>query len=76
MPTFEYTVDDEPQTTTQHVLTARQILTNAGIDPSTHYLVEVKGKDKESYRDKPDAEIHMHEHQRFISVSTGGTPVS
>jgi hypothetical protein len=33
MPTFQYTVDDEPQSTTEHTLTARQILQNAGLDP-------------------------------------------
>lgn len=76
MPTFQYTVDDEPQTTAEHVRTASQILTQAGIDPATHYLIEMRGKDQESYKDRLEVEIHMHQHMRFVSVATGPTPVS
>ena len=76
MPTFHYTVDDEPQTTSEHILTPTQILSNAGIDPNRHYLIEIKGNHQESYRDKPNAEIHMHEHAKFVSASTGDTTVS
>ena len=38
-PTFDYTVDGEAQSTTEHVLTPTQILQAAGVDPATHYLV-------------------------------------
>ena len=76
MPTFNYTVDDEPQSTTAHVLTPIQILTNAGVDPAIHYLVQLEGNHKVSYQDKPSEPIHMHEHMKFISVSTGPTTVS
>ena len=76
MPTFNYTVDDEKQSTTALVLTAQQILSNAGIDPATHYLVQIEGKNRVSYKDDASKEIHMHEHMIFISVSTGPTPVS
>lgn len=76
MPTFQYTVDDEPQSTSEHTLTARQILQNAGIDPATHYLVEIKGQHQESYKDKMDEALHMHEHMKFISVFNGPTTVS
>ena len=76
MPTFNYTVDDEPQSTTSHDLTPNQILSNAGIDTSNHYLVEIRGKERISYQDKGDTVIHMHEHMKFVSVSTGPTPVS
>lgn len=76
MPTFNYTVDDEPQSTTELVLTPSQILEKAGIDPTSHYLVEIKGNHRESYENKPDAEIHMHQHMKFVSVSTRPTPVS
>ena len=76
MPAFKYTVDDEPQSTSSHTLTVTQILSNAGIDPATHYLVEIRGKDRESFEADPSKEIHMHEHMTFISVSTGPTPVS
>ena len=76
MPTFNYKVDDEEQTTTEHVLTPAQILSNAGIDASSHYLVELRGNHRESYEGRPNAEIHMHQHMTFISVSTEPTPVS
>ena len=76
MPNFQYTVDDEPQTTTEHTLTARQILQNAGLDPATHYLVEIKGQHKESYQNKMDETIYMHEHMKFVSVFNGPTTVS
>lgn len=73
---FEYTVDGEPQSTDSKELTADTILKNAGLDPTKNYLVELLGDKEESFKDKPNAEIHMHEHLRFISVALGGTPVS
>lgn len=76
MPTFNYTVDDEPQATTAHLLTPVQILQAASIDPSSHYLVQLVGQNQVSYQGKPDEEVHMHEHMKFISISTGPTPVS
>lgn len=76
MPVFHYTVDGEPQETSDHELTPTQILTNAGIDTANHYLVEIDGAHRVSFQGKPNEEIHMHENQKFISVSTGPTPVS
>ena len=76
---IHYTLDDEPQETTEMVLTPRQIMENAKpapIDPSTHYLVQIEGQHQVSYKDKPDEPIHMHEKMRFVSISTGPTPVS
>jgi len=74
--TVEYLVDDEPQTTTEKVLTAKQILTNAGRDLDSYYLVQIEGNHKTSYQNSPDEEIHMHPKMKFISVYTGETPVS
>lgn len=76
MPTFEYTVDGEPQTTSEHILTPLQILQQAGIDPATHYLVQIIGHNQESYQNDLNQEIHMHQHMRFISVPTGPATVS
>jgi hypothetical protein len=79
MPTFEYTVDGEEQTTTEHELTPTQILAKAGITTNDHYLVELTGQHGElqkSYQGKPNEIIHMHEHMRFVSVFDGSTPVS
>lgn len=75
-PTFNYTVDGEHQSTSQHEMTPVKILEAAGIDPKTHYLVQIIGKEKESYKDNPNTAIHMHENMKFISVATGPTPVS
>ena len=49
---------------------------NAGIDPATHYLVQIVGHTQKSYKDTPNEPIHMHEHMKFVSVFTGCTPVS
>jgi hypothetical protein len=76
MPTFTYSVDDEPQSTDEHTLTARQILQNAGIDPQNNYLVQVEGQHQESFKDKPDVVIHMHQKMKFVSVFNGPTTVS
>jgi hypothetical protein len=76
---IHYTLDDEPQTTTQHILTPVEIMENAKphpIDPAAHYLVQIEGHHQVSYKDKPNEPIHMHEHANFITVSTGPTPVS
>lgn len=76
---IHYTVDGEPQETTEQELTPRQILQHAGVDPATHYLVEIKSHHEHiSYEGRPDVEIPMHEHphMRFVSVCTGPTPVS
>ena len=76
MHIITYTVDGEKQTTTEHELTPVQILQNAGIDPATHYLVQLEGEHRASYKDEPSKKIHMHDDMKFIAVSTGPTPVS
>jgi hypothetical protein len=73
---IHYSVDDEPQETSERTLTAEQILRNAGLDPATHYLVQLEGAHQVSYKDNPSATIHLHEHQRFVSNALGPTPVS
>jgi len=74
--TINYFVNDEPQSTTEEELTPVQILTKAGIDPGSNYLVEIRGKQKISYKDTPSKPIKMHKNMKFISVSTGPKPVS
>lgn len=75
-PTFDYTVDGESQSTTEHTLTPRAIMTKAGIDPATHYLVQVVGATTKSYKDLPDEVLHMCEHMKFVTSSSGATTVS
>jgi len=74
--TITYILDGEDQTTTDKTMTPNQILSKAGIDPASHYLVELVGHDKKSYQNEPNATIHMHPKMKFISVSTAPTPVS
>ena len=76
MPTFKYTVDDEPQTTTSHDLTANEILSNAGFDVTKYYLVQLIGDEQKSYKDAGATAIEMHEHMKFITVKLGSTPLS
>ncbi len=71
-----FTVDNEPITTTEDELTPNQILRLAGIDPATNYLVQVEGRAQESFQGRGDQPIRVHEHEVFVSVSTGPTPVS
>jgi hypothetical protein len=76
---IDFTLDDEPQTTTERILTPTAILRNAKphpLDPATHYLIQIVGHEQISYKDKPNEEIHMHEHMKFVSESTGPTGVS
>lgn len=73
---MEYTLDGEPQTTTENVLTPNQILAKGGLDAATHYLIELVGHEKKSYENNGNAEIHMHPKMKFTSVFTGTTPVS
>ncbi len=71
-----FTVDGEAVSTTSRVLTANAILALAGLDPSTHYLVEVRGREQISFEGKGTNEIKLHEHEAFVSAATGPTPVS
>lgn len=76
MPQFEYTVDGIPQQTSEHKLTPRAILVNAGLNPSERYLIQLHGKDQQSYKDAMDTAIQMHEKAKFITASVGPTAVS
>jgi len=73
---IKFTVDDEQYTTDDRTLTPTQILHIAGIDPATHYLVEIKNKRQVSYRDQPNEEIRINKDDKFVSVFMGPTPVS
>jgi len=73
---FSFTVDGEPFETHEHVLTPRMIMSLAGVDPDIHYLVLVEGRQQKSFEGRPNEEIHMRNHMKFLTVSTGPTPVS
>lgn len=70
-----YFVDNEKQETMEHLLNVSQILEKAGLDPATHYLVELRGEHQVKHTD-PNEKLHVHEHEKFISVFSGPTPLS
>jgi hypothetical protein len=74
--TIHFEVDGETVETTAHELTPVQIMQLAGIDPSTHYLKEIRGQQQISFKDAPNDPIHVHNNQRFITNSMEPTPVS
>jgi hypothetical protein len=67
-------VDDDPVATPKET-TPRGVLVAAGMDPAQRQLVLVKAKHQTPFPD-PDVELKVHEGEQFITVSTGGTPVS
>lgn len=74
---IHYKVDDEPESTSEKVLTPTQIMTSAGIDPNTNYLEQiVPGRDPISYKDKTNEPIEMKEGIHFITKPTGPMTVS
>ena len=74
---IHFSVDGEEFETTKKELTPNQIIEDFGQkDPATHYLVEIKGTHKISFKGKGDEEIKLHDCMAFQIVSTGPTPVS
>ncbi|HQQ95012.1 MAG TPA: multiubiquitin domain-containing protein [Bacteroidia bacterium] len=75
---FNYTVDEEPETTDKMSLTANQILELAGLKAADHYLVLINPDGSQlSYKDNPTTPIEMKcPGLKFISVFRGEVPVS
>jgi hypothetical protein len=74
---IHYKVDNEPQETLHHKLTPTEIMIKAEFDPADHYLVRLIGKhEQESYKNKSEVLIHLHNGMRFIVAACGPTPVS
>jgi hypothetical protein len=73
----EFTVDGEELTSEEKTLTPREIMAMAGVDSATHYLVEIRKQGEQvSYEGQPDATIRVHKDMRFVTISSGPTPVS
>jgi hypothetical protein len=74
---IHFHIDEEPYDTKARELTPRQLIAEfAGLDPAAYYLVQLHGHEQASYQDRPDVEIVMEDHDRFITASIGPTPVS
>lgn len=77
IPAIHFKVDGEPYDTRALELTANEILKDfAGVDPATHYLLQIHGHHHISFLGKGDDPIRMEEGMRFQVISTGPTPVS
>ena len=74
--TVTITVDNEPLRGVPSHTTPDAILGLARIDAATHYLVHVHGRRQDSYQGKGHEPITVHEHEVFVSLSTGPTPTS
>jgi hypothetical protein len=62
-------------TAPSHEQTPRQLLALLGKSASEDYLVLIKGKrERESFKEHPDQEIHLHVHMKFITVSLPELP--
>lgn len=72
---IHFTLDGEPLTTTQPVLTAAQILTLGGLDPQLVYLVSVS-PDGSTEKHRPNSNVTVTEGAVFVSMQLGPTPVS
>jgi hypothetical protein len=74
---FEIVIDGESYEVSDKEMSAAQILALAGRASDEYYLVELRGKkERISYKDNPDELIKLRPGSKFITVSTGETPVS
>lgn len=72
----EILFDGEPLRLPAGDTTPNEILTVAGLDPATNYLVLIQGRHQVSYQSRGDEQIHVHKDESFIALSTGPTPTS
>lgn len=72
--TVRYFVNGAVQTTDDHKLTPREILTKAGFSPAEDYrLIRDDGN---KVLDNLDKEESIHKDERFTALFNGPTPVS
>lgn len=71
---IHYKVNGEPQETTEHKLTVRQILENAGFTPAEDYQL-TRDNGHHTYQNL-DEEVPLREGETFTATFTGPTPTS
>lgn len=69
-----YYVNGEAQTTRQHEVTVREILTDAGFTPAEEYRL-TRDEGHHVYQDYNE-EVPLHENEKFTATFLGPTPVS
>ncbi len=74
-PTIRYFVNGEIEETDSEQLTVAEILEKAGFTPITDWKLESENP-KKDYDSEYDAEVHIHEDQKFIALHKGPHPVS
>lgn len=75
-PLIEFTIDGEVYNTSEHKLTAGDVLGYAGKSFGSHYLVELLGQgNQRPYRSAADP-VNVHPGSKFVTVRTGSTPVA
>jgi hypothetical protein len=72
---IDFEIDGETVETTSHTLTVGEILNLAHLDPTTHYLIEIRGNNQIKHTESTEP-IKLHKKMKFISVFTGPTPIS
>ena len=71
------TIDGEEYEVEKEELTPRELLELAGLDVTTSYLILLHGQgNQDSYKDKLDTPIKVHERMRFVSADLGPAPVA
>lgn len=73
---IEILLDGEPLLVPDKKISPNEILKIAGLDPVTHYLVQVKNRHQISFQGKGDEPIRVHNDEVFVSLSTEPTPTS
>jgi hypothetical protein len=71
---IHYQVNGEPQETTEHKLTVRQILEDAGFKPGVDYQL-TRDNGHHTYANL-DEEVPLHDGETFTATFTGPTPTS
>jgi hypothetical protein len=72
---YRIIIDGEEHETSKHELTVRQILELADVDPNTHVLVEIHGREQERHEDL-DEVIKINSGLKFVTVSREPVPVA
>lgn len=73
---FEILIDGETFEAPENKMSANDILVLGGLSAAEYYLVELKGKKQDSFQDKGDTIINLHQGSEFVSVFIGATPVA
>lgn len=75
--TLQIFVDGEPHKSQDASMKPDDIIsTFGGKDPTTSYLVKIRGREQESYQGKGQDPIQLHNGDKFQIISTGPTTVS